>query len=86
MAIPPPPTDAELDVYIRTRFALIGIDISVLPENDPTAPMDQARVMANARSTLRGEVAYANYVPDQQGHLAVLYPSPMSVWTGVYEP
>ena len=86
MAIPPPPTDAELDSYIRIRFALIGIDISVLPENDPAAPMDQARVMANARSTLRAEVTYANHVPDQQGHLAVLYPSPMSVWTGVHRP
>ena len=86
MAIPPPPTDEELDVYIRTRFALIGIDISVLPENDPAAPMDQARVMANARSTLRSEVTYANHVPDQQGHLAVLYPSPMTLWTEVYRP
>jgi hypothetical protein len=86
MAIPSPPTDAELDVYIRTRFALIGIDISVLPENDPAAPMDQTRVMSNARSTLRAEVTYADHLPDQQGHLAVLYPSPMSVWTEVFQP
>ena len=28
---PQPPTDAELDTYARTRYALLGIDISVLP-------------------------------------------------------
>ncbi|GIG86052.1 hypothetical protein [Plantactinospora endophytica] len=86
MAIPPPPTDAELDTYIRTRYALIGIDLSTLPENDPGAPMDQARVLANARSTIRQEVSYADYVPDQQAHAAVLYPAPMSIWTGAYQP
>lgn len=86
MAIPPPPTDAELDAYIATRYALIGIDISVLPVDDPAAPMDQARVIANARSTIRGELTYADYTPDQQAHLAVLYPTPAALWTEVYQP
>jgi len=86
MAAITPPTDAELDSYIRIRYALIGIDLSTLPENDPAAPMDQARVMANARSTIRQEVDYADYVPDQQAHAAVLYPAPFAVWTGEYKP
>jgi len=86
VALPPPPSDEELDQYIRIRYALIGIDLSTLPENDPAAPMDQARVMANARSTLRQEVDYANYVPDQQAHAAFLYPAPTSIWTEAYKP
>jgi hypothetical protein len=84
LAVPPPPTDAELDVYIRTRYALMGIDISVLPENDPAAPMDQARVMSSARSTIRQDAAIAAYLTDQQADLAVLYPSPFARWTEVY--
>lgn len=84
MAVPPPPTDAELDVYIRTRYALMGIDISVLPEDDPAAPMDQARVMSAARSTIRQDAVIAAYLTDQQADLAVLYPAPFARWTEVY--
>lgn len=79
-----PPTDEELDTYVRTRFALMGIDIGVLPENDPLAPMDQVRVLASARSTLRQDALIAAYVPDQQADLAVLYPAPFAAWTEVY--
>ena len=86
MVLPPPPTDADLDRYIQIRYALIGIDLSTLPADDPTAPMDQARVMANARSTLRQEVDYADYTPDQQAHAAFLYPAPTSIWTREFTP
>ena len=60
MAVPPP-TDAELDTLATTYWALLGIDISVLPVSDPTAVVDQARCLTSARSTLRGEVAITEY-------------------------
>ena len=37
-------TDEELDRYILTRLALIGVDLSVLPEEDESAPVDLTRV------------------------------------------
>jgi hypothetical protein len=79
-----PPTDDELNAYIMTRFALMEIDISVLPKDDPTAPMDQTRVLSSARSTIRQDVEIAAYLTDQQADLAVLYPAPFARWTGVY--
>ena len=77
----PPPTDDELNAHILTRFALLGIDISVLPEDDDDAVMDQASVLANARSILRTEVEIADAQIDAQFHVPALYPAPMSVWT-----
>jgi hypothetical protein len=78
MAVPPP-TDAELDVLATTYWALLGIDISVLPAADPTAVVDQARCLAAARSTLRGEVGITDYAG--QADIAVLYPAPFAEWT-----
>jgi hypothetical protein len=78
----PPPTDAELDTLARSYWALLGIDISVLPVEDPTAVVDQVRCLASARSTLRGEVPIAEYAGlDPQADIAVLYPVPFSQWT-----
>jgi hypothetical protein len=45
-----PPTDAELDVLIRARLQLIGIDLGQLPLSDPSAPADQTRVMSSLRN------------------------------------
>lgn len=80
-APPAPPSDEELNAYIRTRYALLGIDISVLPESDPEAPMDQARLLENARSILRQEVVAADFEIDPQHHLPVPHPAPFSAWT-----
>jgi hypothetical protein len=81
MAVPEP-TDADLDDLAQTYWALLGIDISVLPVDDPTAVADQARCLANARSTLRGEVPIQDYAGlDPQADLAVLYPVPFAQWT-----
>ena len=81
MAVPPP-TDAELDVLATTYWALLGIDISVLPAADPTAVVDQARCLSSARSTLRGEVGITEYAGlDAQADIAVLYPAPFAEWT-----
>ena len=77
-----PPTDAELDALAKTYLALLGIDISVLPVDDPTAVVDQARCLSNARSTLRSEVGITEFAGlDPQADVAVLYPAPFAEWT-----
>ena len=75
------PTDEELDVYIRTRYVLLGVDISVLPESDPDAPMDQERLLANGRSILRQDVVAADFEIDPQFNLPVPHPAPFVAWT-----
>ncbi len=79
---PPPPTDEELDRYILTRYALMGIDVTVLPESDPEAPMDLERLLANGRSILRQDVEAADFEIDPQFHLPVAHPAPFTAWTG----
>ena len=78
---PPEPTDEELDTYIRTRYALLGIDISVLPVTDEDAPMDQERLLSNARSILRQDVTAANFKIDPQFMLPQPFPAPFTAWT-----
>jgi hypothetical protein len=77
----PPPTDEELDRYIRTRYALLGIDISVLPVADPDAPMDQERLLRNGRSILREDVEVADFPIDPQLHLPQPFPAPFTAWS-----
>ena len=48
MAVTIPPTDAELDAWIRARLALIGIDLGQLPVADPAAPADQTPAIVAA--------------------------------------
>ena len=78
---PPEPTDEELETYIRTRYALLGIDISVLPVADEDAPMDQERLLSNARSILRQDVTAANFKIDPQFTLSQPFPAPFTAWT-----
>ena len=80
--VPPlPPTAEELDGFIRTRYALLGVDISVLPASDEEAPMDQERLLANGRSILRQDVVAADFELDPQFNLPVPYPAPFTAWT-----
>lgn len=66
-----PPTDAELNVLIRARLALVGIDLDQLPagtEDDPvTGSPGRDSVLASLREFLRGTVptlsAYRPPVP-----------------------
>jgi hypothetical protein len=70
------PTDEELDQYIRVRLALIGIDLEVLPESDPAAPVDRTRVMRSVRQLLRSTVpALSDYRLDPQDFPPTLYPA-----------
>ena len=78
---PPEPTDEELDTYIRTRYALLGINISVLPVANEDAPMDQERLLSNARSILRQDVTAANFKIDPQFTLPQPFPAPFTAWT-----
>ena len=77
----PSPSDEELNVYIRTRYQLLGVDISVLPDSDPDAPMDQERLLENGRSILRQEVVAADFDIDPQFNLPVPHPAPFVAWT-----
>ena len=52
-ARPPDLTDEELDAYILTRLRSVGVDLSVLPEDDPDAPADRRRILESARRFLR---------------------------------
>jgi hypothetical protein len=70
-----------LDTYIRTRYALLGVDVSVLPLSDPEAPMDQERLLENGRSILRQDVEAADFEIDPQFHLPVPHPAPFVAWT-----
>jgi hypothetical protein len=44
-------------------------------------PIDQARVLSNARSILRADVTAANFAIDPQFHVPALYPAPYTEWT-----
>jgi hypothetical protein len=46
-------SNEELDAYVLARLKAVGVDLSVLPEDDPEAPVDRRRVLAGARRFLR---------------------------------
>lgn len=81
MAVPTNPTDAELDAFIQFRLGMLGIDLSVLPVDDPSAPVDQVRALASMRSTLRSQIQLLEYPLDPQTTIATYYASPQLAWT-----
>ncbi len=69
-------TDEELNQYIRTRLEMAGVDLSVIPEDDSTAPADRVRIFRSARAFLRGTVATISRFPlDSQDFPPILYPA-----------
>ena len=75
-------TDDELNAYILSRLAIVGVDISVLPVSDQAAPADQTRILSSVRSLLRGTVpVISNYSLDVQENPPILYPAQSSSWT-----
>jgi hypothetical protein len=77
-----PPTDAELDTWIRARLANSGIDLTTLPLSDPAAPADQTRVLSSLRNFVRGDARTISlYVADVQENPPVEYPAQFSQWT-----
>ncbi|WP_428275979.1 hypothetical protein [Candidatus Palauibacter sp.] len=72
-------TDEQLDAHIRTRLALLGVDLSVLPADDEEAPADQRRIMASARRFLRSTPgAIADFELDPMGPAPAIYPAEVS--------
>jgi len=70
------PTDEELDAFILMRLEMLGVDLSVLPEDDPDAPADRRRILASARRFLRTTPAgIVNYTLDPLGPPPILYPA-----------
>ena len=73
-------SDEELDAYILTRLKAAGVDLSVLPENDPDAPADQSGILASARRFLRGTpLAIRGWEPDVQRVAPAMYPAALSI-------
>jgi len=69
-------TDEELDAYVLTRLKQAGVDLSVLPENDPDAPADQRSILEGARRFLRSTPpAILGFEPDVQGVAPAMYPA-----------
>lgn len=72
-------TDAELDAYVLTRLRYLGVDLGVLPEDDPDAPADQRRILAGARRFLRSTPpAILDFDLDVQRVAPTMYPAARS--------
>jgi hypothetical protein len=68
-------SDEALDQFIETRLRLAGVDLSVLPEDDPDAPADRVRVYRSARNFLRNTaMALSAFDLDPQLHPPVGLP------------
>ncbi|WP_220277070.1 hypothetical protein [Streptomyces himalayensis] len=87
-----PPTQEQLDAYIRTRLALAGFDLALLPEqpNPETGVPTRNQVLASLRSFVASTPgAIAGWSPAgqtpayaQQASPPLLYPSITEAWTG----
>ncbi|MET9485156.1 hypothetical protein [Streptomyces sp. NPDC006638] len=90
-----PPTQEQLDAYVRTRLALAGFDLTLLPEqSDPaTGVPTRAQVLNSLRSFVASTpAAIGGWSPPvtgtpapeyaQQASPPLLYPSITEAWTG----
>jgi len=69
-------SDQELDAYILGRLRAAGVDLGVLPEDDPDAPADRTRILAGARRFLRSTPpAILAFEPDPQTAAPAMYPA-----------
>ncbi|MGW6744432.1 hypothetical protein ACWGDX_27515 [Streptomyces sp. NPDC055025] len=95
MSQPQPPTQEQLDAYIRTRLALAGVDLDLLPaQPDPeTGVPTRDQALRSLRSFVTGgPAAIAGWTPPvsgtpaaayaQQASPPLLYPSITEAWTG----
>lgn len=69
-------SDEELDAYILTRLEALGVDLDVLPEDDPEAPADRRRILRSARRFLRETLpALAGFEMELDDAPPLLYPA-----------
>lgn len=69
-------SDDELNAYIRARLTMVGVDLSVLPEEDEDAPADQERILESAREFLRETPpAIRDFEMDRQEVPPEMYPA-----------
>jgi hypothetical protein len=69
-------SDKQLDAYVLARLGALGVDLSVLPEDDPEAPADRKRILASARRFLRSTPgAIADFRMDPQEVVPGMYPA-----------
>lgn len=72
-------TDEELDAYVLTRLRRLGVDLGVLPEDDPDAPADRRRILAGARRFLRSTPpAILDFDFDAEQVAPTMYPAALS--------
>jgi hypothetical protein len=90
MAYPQPPTDDELDAWIRARLRFVGVDLDQLPETeDPvTGAPSRTQALESIRDFLRESVLpVTGWQPEpdpalqQQTVPPVIYPAPYTAWT-----
>lgn len=75
----PDVSDEELNAYILTRLKLLGVDLSVLPADDESAPADQRRILSSARRFLRTTPSViSSFYMDPQEVPPFLYPAEMA--------
>lgn len=75
--------DAELDAYILARLRSIGVDLDVLPEEDPASPADRRRVLLSARRFLRSTPgAILAWDPGPQAAVPSPYPASLGIVLG----
>ncbi|MFE4667272.1 hypothetical protein ACFRI7_33305 [Streptomyces sp. NPDC056716] len=95
MSQPQPPTTEQVDAYIRTRLALAGFDLAMLPETPDatTGVPTQAQAIASLRTFVTtSPVSIAGWAPPvtrepapayaQQAAAPLIYPSITESWTG----
>ena len=69
-------TDEQLDAYVLARLRALGVDLSVLPEDDEDAPADQARILRSARRFIRETLpVIADFEMDVQDVPPIMYPA-----------
>ncbi|MGD2069484.1 MAG: hypothetical protein PVI57_12475 [Gemmatimonadota bacterium] len=80
----PEVSDERLDAWILARLETVGVDLSVLPEDDPDAPADRKRIMESARRFLRTTPpAILGYPMDVQAVPPAMYPAELTGRTSV---
>ena len=72
-------SDEELDVYVVARLQAVGVDLSVLPEDEEDAPADRRRILSSARRFLRSTpAALLDFEPPPDEAAPDLYPAALA--------